>query len=126
MPPSTRKPLVWVGSTRKDLQAFPPQVQRVMGYALHIAQIGGRHAAAKTLSGFAGAGVVEVVEDHDGGAFRLVYTVRMKERIYALHAFQKKSKRGISTPRKELELIKRRLKEAAEIHQNWLEPQDGG
>lgn len=125
MPPMNRKALVWVGSTRKDLQSFPDQVQRVLGFSLHIAQIGGRNPDAKILKGFKGAGVVEIIEDHDGDTFRLVYTVRMKERVYALHAFQKKSKRGISTPKKELETIKRRLKEAEEIHRHWLDSQDG-
>jgi phage-related protein len=126
MPVPERKPLVWVGSCRKDLQAFPPPVQRVMGYALHLAQMGARHPAVKTLKGFGGGGVVEVIEDHDGDTFRLVYTVRLEERIYALHAFQKKSKRGISTPKKELDLIHRRLREAEEIHRRWLESEAGG
>lgn len=125
-PANERKPLVWVGSCRKDLQAFPHPVQRIVGYALHIAQIGGRHPTAKTLKRHHGAGVVEIIEDHDGDTFRLVYTVRLKERIYALHAFQKKSKRGIATPKKELDLIERRLREAEEIHRRWLESEGGG
>ena len=118
--------MVWVGSCRKDLQVFPPPVQHVVGYALHLAQIGARHPAVQTLKGFRGAGVVEIIEDYDGDTFRLVYTLRLKERIYALHAFQKKSKRGISTPKKELDLIQRRLREAEEIHRRWLESEGRG
>jgi phage-related protein len=118
-----RTPVIWVGSARKDLQAFPAEAQRVFGYALHVAQIGGRHPSSKTLKGF-GSGVVEVLEDHDGDTFRLVYTVRLKQRIYVLHAFQKRSKHGIATPRKDLELIKRRLRDAEELHRQWLASQE--
>jgi phage-related protein len=125
-PAHERKPLVWVGSCRKDLQTFPQPVQRIVGYALHVAQIGGRHPTTATLKGHHGAGVVEIIEDHDGDTFRLVYTVRLKERIYALHAFQKNSKRGISTPKKELDMIQRRLREAEEIHRRWLESEGRG
>jgi phage-related protein len=125
-PAHERKHLVWVGSCRKDHQAFPPPVQHVVGYALHIAQIRGRHPTAKTLKGLQGTGVVEIIEDYDGDTFRLVYTVRLKERIYALHAFQKKSRLGISTPKKELDLSERRLREAEAIHQRWLESEGRG
>jgi phage-related protein len=126
MSASERKPLIWVGSTRKDLQAFPSRVQREVGYALHIAQIGGRHPDAKALKGFGGGAVLEVVQDDDGDTFRAVYTVRLAGRVYALHVFQKKSKRGISTPKKELDTIRQRLREATEIHKNWLEEQQAG
>ena len=104
----SRKPLVWVGSTRADLQSFPAAAQRHLGYALHIAQRGDKHPDAKPLKGFGGAGVLEVVEDFDGDTFRVVYTVRFGERIYALRAFQKKARSGIKTPPKELELVRRR------------------
>jgi phage-related protein len=125
-PAPERKPLVFVGSCRKDLLEFPQPVRRTIGYALHIAEIGGKHPDTKTLKGHRGAGVLEVIEDYDGDTFRLVYTVRLKERVYALHAFQKKSKRGISTPKKELDLIERRLREAEEIHRHWLESEGRG
>lgn len=115
-----RKPLVWVGSTLDDLSAFPRPVRVVMGYALHVAQLGGKHPGTKPLKGFGGAGVLEVAEDHDGQTYRAVYTVRLKDRVYVLHAFEKKSKRGISTPKKEMDLVKRRLKEAEEIHREWI------
>lgn len=92
--------------------AFPQTVQREMGYALFLAQMGERHATmAKTLSGFGGATVVEVRESHDGNAFRAVYTVRYGDAVYVLHAFQKKSKRGIATPKAEVDLIEKRLRD---------------
>src|SRR5574342_403503 len=91
MPPSP-KPLVWVGSCKEDLRAFPEEVRRVMGYALYLAQVGGKHPDAKPLRGFASAGVLEVVDDFDGDTYRAVYTVKLRGVVYALHAFQKKSK----------------------------------
>ncbi|MCE9626473.1 MAG: type II toxin-antitoxin system RelE/ParE family toxin [Candidatus Eisenbacteria bacterium] len=112
-----RKPLFWVGSSRADLSAFPPPVKEVMGFALHLAQVGGRHIDTKPLKGFGGAGVVEIVEEHDGSAYRAVYTVRFAGAVYVLHAFQKKSKRGIATPKAELDLVKARLKRAEEHHE---------
>lgn len=121
-----RKPLVWVGSTLADVQSFPAAAQRHLGYALHVAQLGQKHPDAKPLKGFGGAGVLEVVEDYDGDTFRLVYTVRFGERIYALHAFQKKARSGIKTPAKELDLVRRRLRDAESIHQAWLESRRGG
>jgi phage-related protein len=105
----------------RDLREFPASVQRVFGYALHVAQLGGRHPDTKVLKGFLGAGVLEVLEDRKGDTYRLIYTVRFQERVYALHAFQKKSVRGISTPKKELDLIRSRLADAAAIHRQWTE-----
>ena len=106
------KPLRWIGATREDLQAAPDAVRRVMGFALHEAQRGGKHPKAKPLKGFGGAAVLEVVEDFDGNAWRAVYTVKTATAIYVLHFFQKKSKRGIATPKQEIELITKRLREA--------------
>lgn len=104
------KPLRWVGSSKEDLCAFPRNVRRSMGYALHFAQAGDKHPSAKPLKGFRGAGVLEVVEDHDGNTYRAVYTVRLAGAVYVLHAFQKKSKKGAATPKRELDLIRKRLK----------------
>ncbi len=112
------RPLRWVGSSKKDLGAMPEGVQDVFGYALHLAQEGGQHADAKVLKGFGGAGVLEVVEDDSDGTWRAVYTVKFSTAVYVLHVFQKKSKAGIKTPKKELELIKLRLKAAEMDHQN--------
>lgn len=117
------KPVVWIGSTKADLSSFPEDVKDAIGYALYIAQRGGKHADAKPLRGFGGAGILEIVEDHAGDTYRAVYTVRFADRIYGLHAFQKKSKTGIATPKHEIELIKSRLKRAAEEHAKWLKAQ---
>ena len=87
-----------------------------MGYALYLAQAGGKHPDAKPLRGFGGAGVLEVVDDFDGDTYRAVYTVKLHGVVYALHAFQKKSKKGKKTPRQDLEVVKRRLRRAEEIH----------
>ncbi|WP_244221974.1 type II toxin-antitoxin system RelE/ParE family toxin [Corallococcus exercitus] len=102
-----------------DLKAFPEEVRGVMGYALHLAQAGGKHPEAKPLTGFKGAGVLEVVEDFDGDTFRAVYTVKLKGVIYVLHAFQKKSRKGIKTPKQDIDLVKRRLKAAEDLHVAW-------
>src|SRR5260221_1054082 len=86
------KPVVWMGSSRRDLREFPEDVKDVMGHALLMAQLGGKHVAAKVLQGFGGASVLEVVDDHEGGTYRAVYTGRFREIVYVPHAFQKKSK----------------------------------
>lgn len=109
------KPVVWIGSSREDLREFPEPVQDHMGYALYVAQRGGKHRDAKTLSGFGGAGVVEVVKDFRGNAFRAVYTLRYAGVVYVLHAFQKKSKTGRKTPQRDIELLKQRLSQAEQI-----------
>jgi phage-related protein len=109
------KPVIWLGSSRKDLRAFSGSVQDHIGYALYVAQCGGKHRDAKTLSCFGGAGVVEVMKDFRGDTFRAVYTLRYAEAVYVLHVFQKKSKTGRETPRRDIELIKRRLREAEQI-----------
>jgi phage-related protein len=107
--------VVWIGSSRKDLREFPEPVQDYMGYALYVAQRGGRHRTAKQLTGFGGAGVVEIVSDFRGDTFRAVYTLRYQGAVYVLHAFQKKSKTGRETPRGNIELIKQRLRDAERI-----------
>src|SRR5271156_2635243 len=110
------KPVVWVGPTRKDLKAFPRPVQRAVGLALYAAQLGETPPDAKVLRGFSGAGVLELVEDHRGDTYRAVYTVRFATGIYVLPVFQKKSKRGIATPQKEIELIRARLRWAERLY----------
>lgn len=106
------KPLRWVGSSRDDLLALPEEVRRELGYALFVAQNGEKADSAKPLKGFGGGGVLEVVENHDGDTYRAVYTVRFASAVYVLHAFQKKSKAGIKTPKKDMDLIEARLKAA--------------
>jgi phage-related protein len=109
------KPVIWVGSSRHDLRQFPSPVQDRMGYALYVAQCGSKHVDAKPLSGFGGAGVLELVEDYRGDTFRAVYTLRYADRVFVLHAFQKKSKRGAATPLKDIELVRQRLRVAEQI-----------
>lgn len=113
--PPQRKPLEFVGSAEGELASFPREVKQVMGYALYLAEIGGKHRAAKPLTGhkeFKGAGVLEVVENFDGDTYRAIYTVKLKGVVYVLHAFQKKSKRGAETPKHEIDVIKARLAQA--------------
>jgi phage-related protein len=119
------KPAVWIGSARTDVRAFPEEVKDLIGFALNVAQQGGKHPDTKPLRGFGGAGVLEIIEDHRGDTYRAVYTVRLAGRAYVLHAFQKKSKYGIQTPKAEINLIKSRLKRAEEEHAAWLERNKG-
>ena len=108
------KPVEWIGSSRADLKTFPAAVREVVGYALYQAQVGLKHRDVRPLRGL-GSNVLEVVSRHDGDAFRAVYTVRFRAAVYVLHAFRKKAKRGIATPKPEIDLIRRRLR-AAEQH----------
>ena len=109
------KPIVWIGSSRRDLREFPDPVRDHVGYALYVAQRGGKHRDAKPLKGFGGSGVVEVITGYRGDTFRVVYTLRYAGAVYVLHAFQKKSTTGRETPRREIELIQQRLREAERI-----------
>jgi len=110
------KALVWVGSSRRDMRAIPKEVRRSFGVALFAVQAGETPPIAKVLTGFGSAGVLELIEDDTGGTYRAVYTVRYTTAIYVLHVFQKKSKRGKETPRRDIDLIKERLKRAGELH----------
>ncbi len=104
------KALTWVGSSKKNLMLFPKEVCREIGYALYVAQQGETHESTKLLKGL-GAGIYEIVNNYDTNAYRTVYFAKLQNRIYVLHAFQKKSKRGIKTPKEELVVIKERLKQ---------------
>lgn len=104
------KSVVWVGSSHEDLKKFPSDVQDEMGYALYIAQVGDKHPKAKPLKGF--SGVMEIRSNYASDTYRAVYTTNIGDVIYVLHTFQKKSKRGVGTPKKEIDLIKNRLKTA--------------
>ena len=105
------RPLLWIGSSKRDYRQFPARVQDNLGFALFLVQTGQHPPAAKVLKGF-GSGVVELVEDFDGDTYRAVYTVRFGSVVYVLHAFKKKSKRGAKTPKTDIDLIERRLKDA--------------
>ncbi len=119
------RPVAWIGSSKADLSAFPEEVKDSIGFALYVAQQGGKHRDAKPLRGFGGAGTLEIVDDFDGDTYRAVYTVRFAGRVYVLHVFQKKSKTGIKTPKAEVNLIQSRLKRAEEEHKAWLERRRG-
>lgn len=110
----------FVGTSKKDLRSLPKDVRAVFGYALLLAEKGMRHPDAKPLTGFGGAGVVEVVEDLGGDAYRAVYTVKFRGIVYVLHAFKKKSKVGSKTPPRDMETVVKRLKEAeADYKKNY-------
>ncbi len=108
------KNVTFIGSSRDDLKEFPDDVRQDIGFALYLAQCGGKVMNVKPLKGFGGAGVLEVREDHDGDTYRAVYTVKFGDVLYVLHCFQKKSKSGVKTSGQDIELIKRRLKVAEE------------
>ena len=107
--------LYWVGSSLDDLREFPEEVRHEVGYALYVAQKGDKHPDAKPLKGFRGAGVLEVVEAFDGDTYRVVYTVKLITGVYVLHSFQKKARRGIGTPKREIDLVQARLRRAQEL-----------
>jgi phage-related protein len=115
MAPRTSKPVIWMGDSLAVLREFPAPVQDEVGYALYLAQIGSKHVAAKPVKGF-GSGVLEVLSDHRGDTFRAMYTVRLAGAVYVLHAFQKKSTKGIGTSQRDLALVKARLKLAEDLH----------
>ena len=120
------KPLLWVGSSLSDLQAFPRNVRKEAGYSIHLAQRGDKAPNAVPMLGFRSAKVLEVVINNDGDTFRAVYTVKFAKAVYVLHAFQKKSKRGISTPKPDLDLIHRRLLKAETHYRTKFENRKQG
>ncbi|NJL88384.1 MAG: addiction module toxin RelE [Coleofasciculaceae cyanobacterium SM2_1_6] len=119
------KPIEWIASSLDDLKEFPEDVQQSVGYALYLAQCGEKHLRVKPLKGFKGSSVLEVIQDYDGDTYRAVYTIKFEEVVYVLHAFQKKSKHGIATPKQDMEVIETRLKRAkehyAQYHKQRLE-----
>jgi phage-related protein len=110
------KRIIWIRSSKSDLKTFPKEVQSKIGYALWVAQEGGKHPEAKPLRGFGGAGVLEVIADFRDDTYRAVYTLRFPSAVYILHAFKKKSRKGIPTPRAEIQLVRARLKHAEKVH----------
>ena len=114
------KPLVWVGSSKKDMLEFPEEIIRSFGHGLRYAQKGERHIHSKVLKGFGDASILELIESDESGTFRLVYTIKFPKAVFVLHAFQKKSKHGIETPTKEIVLTKNRLKKAAELYKELI------
>jgi len=113
------RPLAWVGSAKKDFAEFPARVQDDFGYRLHVVQTGAApFPPAKPMSEgvLKGLGVFELAADHEGDTYRAIYTVRLQDVVYVLHAFKKKSKTGIATPRSEIELIRSRYAAAVDSH----------
>jgi phage-related protein len=115
------RPVRWIGSSKDDLSAFPEEVKRRVGGGLWDAQLGLKAPFAKPLKGFGGASVLEIIDDFDGDTYRAVYTVRFAGVVYVLHAFQKKSKKGMATPKREMDLVRERLKTAKEDYEQWRE-----
>jgi phage-related protein len=120
------KELLWLGSSKEDLSAFPEEVKLVMGFALRVAQKGGKHPRAKALKGQGSAGVLEIVDDYDGDTYRAVYTVSFPGVVYAIHAFQKKSTKGKATNKTDLKMIERRIKIAAADYAKRTEGKKNG
>lgn len=118
---SKPKPVIWLVSTKKTVHDFPLAIRQSVGFALFQAQLGGKHAKTKPLKGFGSAGVLEIVERFDGNTYRAVYTVKFSSVIYVLHAFQKKSKQGIKTPKSDIDLIKQRLQQAQKDYQTYYQ-----
>jgi len=119
----TDKPITWMGSSQRDVREFPKEVRQDIGVALHWAQQGRVHAAAKPMKGSLRT-VMEIVSDFDGNTFRAMYTTRIGDDVYVLHAFQKKSKKGMATPQQELDVIESRLKAARRLHAQRSEARD--
>ncbi len=115
-----KKPIIWIGSSKKDFMEFPHEVRTEMGHALYIAQKGDKHRDAKPLKGFGGSSILEIVRSDGNGTYRTVYTVQMEEAVVVLHAFQKKSKTGIKTPKQDIQLVEQRLKSAQQKYKEWL------
>ena len=114
------RPVVWLGNSRRNIQAFPPDARRVIGGELQLMQYGGMPKDAKPFRGI-GSGVIEIAIRHDGEAYRTVVALQLGRNIYVLHAFQKKSKKGIATPKQDVDLIKQRYKEAKELAEDEQE-----
>ena len=116
-----QKPCIFIGSSLKDLRRFPAKVKNRIGFALNEVQEGGEPLAAKSLRGFGGRAVLELIDDFDSDTYRAVYTVRFAGVVYVLHAFQKKARKGIATPQQDMELIKSRLRDAELHHRARIE-----
>lgn len=111
------RPLIWLGNTRKNIQSFPEEVKKLIGDELQIIQFGGMPKNAKPFKGV-GSGIIEIAIRHDKDAYRCVQALQLDQNIYILHAFQKKSKKGIKTPKKDVDLIKKRYQEAMKLAKN--------
>ena len=113
------KDVLWIASSKKDFMEMPQEVVENIGYALYRVQLGEYPSIAKVLKGFGGASIIELKEDCRGSTYRVVYATRFEDVVMVLHAFQKKSKSGIATPKQEIELVHSRLKIAEKIYKEW-------
>ena len=118
---SKTRAVLYLGSSLKDLRKLPSRVKETFMHGLYLASLGEDPIDSKSLKGFGGRSVLELREDHKGDTYRAVYTVRFKEAIYVLHVFKKKSTQGISTPKKEMDLIEKRLKDANEHYSSHFQ-----
>lgn len=119
MKPESKKILYWMGDSRRRLGEFPDEVRGEVGYAIFLAECGESHPSAKRMQGY---NAVEIVSDYDGDTFRGVYTTKFQDSVYVLHCFQKKSKRGSQTPQADIDLIKKRLRDAEQHHKASKKP----
>jgi phage-related protein len=119
--PTKRARLRWVGDSQRVLRGFPENVRYDLGTALRWAQEGKKHPMAKPLRGFGDAQVLEIVDDYNTDTYRAVYTVRFSDAVYVLHAFEKKSRKGVETPKREIELVKKRLTWAERISAQMID-----
>ncbi len=117
------RPVRWMGATQETLRSFPKSARSRIGRSLYAAQTGGKLIYAKPLKGFGGASVLEIVGEFDGIAYRAAYTIRFETAVYILHVFEKKSKKGISTPKRDIEIIWQRLQQALREYEQWKKEQ---
>ncbi len=112
--PPVLRPVVWLGDSKKNLRDFPEGAQKLLGDELQLIQFGGMPKDAKPFKGV-GSGILEIALRYASDAYRVVLALQIGSRIYVLHAFQKKSKKGIATPKRDVDLIKKRYSEAQEL-----------
>lgn len=114
------RPVEWMGDSLKQIKAMPEEVQKTIGWQLQQAQVGDTPGLAKPFKGV-GSGVFEIRKSYETDTYRTIYAVQIGESIYVLHAFQKKAKKGIATPKKDVDLIKKRYKEAVQLERQKQE-----
>ena len=112
IPPRRDREIVWIGSSLKDVSEFDPDLKRAFGFQLRQVQNGEKPSNAKAAEV---AGTMKLVEDFDTDTYRVVYTIKLKTAVYVLHAFQKKATSGIATPQRDIDIIRERMKRAAEV-----------
>ncbi len=118
------RPISWLKAARREFETFPADTQDIMLRALTIAGEGGKADIAKPFKGVDG-GVFEIALKHRGNAYRTIYAVQIGDDLWVIDAFQKKSKRGIKTPKTEIDLVQQRLKHAAEHYsETYADPND--